>query len=369
MAIRKRGDSWQIDYLDPGGKRVRQSFKTRKEATAELGKRVSLIAEGKYGSMLERLKGYKTTLAELCKRYKENFGNQSSFQNAKEKYLANFKESFGENQLLSTITYDKVETYRNTLRQKPVTANSNGVETVRGLRKDASVNREMACLHHLFNKAVEWDMMEKSPFEHKQSLRLKENNKRMRFLNEDEISSLLSACAPHLKPIVETAILTGMRRGEILSLKWDQIRGGFIYLEKTKTNEARQIPVSDDLEAILKDIRRKEHLRSEYVFTFQGRRIERDLHVGFGRALKRAGLQDFHFHDLRHTFASQLILNGGSLKDVQELLGHKSMTMTLRYAHLTQESKRKAVNLLNGLTGLCHKTVTPNPQAVSNLPI
>ena len=78
-------------------------------------------------------------------------------------------------------------------------------------------------------------------------------------------------------------------------------------------------------------------------------------------ALKRAGLQDFHFHDLRHTFASQVILNGGSLKDVQELLGHKSMTMTLRYAHLTQESKRKAVNLLNGLTGHCHKTVTPPP--------
>jgi len=79
-------------------------------------------------------------------------------------------------------------------------------------------------------------------------------------------------------------------------------------------------------------------------------------------------LVDFHFHDLRHTFASQLILNGGSLKDVQELLGHKSMTMTLRYAHLTQESKKKAVNLLNGLTGPCHKTVTSTPPAVSNLP-
>ena len=67
--------------------------------------------------------------------------------------------------------------------------------------------------------------------------------------------------------------------------------------------------------------------------------------------MKRAGIVDFRFHDLRHTFASQLILHGGDLKDVQELLGHKSMTMTLRYAHLTQEHKRKSVNLLNGLTG------------------
>jgi integrase len=367
MAVRKRGDSWQIDYLDPGGKRVRQSFKTRKEAAAEHGKRVSLIAEGRY---LDVKPECKTTLAELCQRYEEYFGYQSNFKNAKKKYLSNFKESFGADRLLSTITYGEVEAYRNQLRQKPVKANRNGVEiVVRGLRKDASVNREMACLHHLFNKAVEWDMMEKSPFEHKQSLRLKENNKRMRFLNEDEISSLLSACAPHLKPIVETAILTGMRRGEILSLKWDQIRGGFIYLEKTKTNEARQIPISDALEAIFRDIRRRDGLRYEYVFTFRGRPIERDLHVGFGAALKRAGLVDFHFHDLRHTFASQMILNGGSLKHVQELLGHKSMTMTLRYSHLSQDDKRKAVNLLNGLTGQCHKTVTPTPQAVSNLPI
>jgi len=92
------------------------------------------------------------------------------------------------------------------------------------------------------------------------------------------------------------------------------------------------------------------------------------LHTAFGTALKRGGLWISISTTLRHTFASQVLLNGGSIKDVQELLGHKSMTMTLRYAHLTQESKRKAVNLLNGLTGPCHKTVTSTPPAVSNLP-
>ena len=367
MAIRKRGGSWQIDYLDPGGKRVRQSFKTRKEAQAEHGKRVSLIAEGRY---LDVKPECKTTLAELCQRYEENFSRQNSFNGGKDRYLANFKENFGENRLLSTINFCDIETYRNQLRQKPVTSRRNGIEfIVKGLRKDASVNREMACLHHLFRKAVEWKMMEKSPFTEGASLKLKENNKRMRFLNQDEIQRLLDACAPHLRPIVETAILTGMRRGEILSLKWDQIRGGFIYLEKTKTNEARQIPISDGLEFVFKDIRRKDGLRYEYVFTYQGRRIEDNFSHSFKSVLKRVGLVDFRFHDLRHTFASQLILNGGSLKDVQELLGHKSMTMTLRYAHLTQESKRKAVNLLNGLTSQCHKIVTPTPESVSNLPI
>ena len=248
-----------------------------------------------------------------------------------------------------------------------MSATVKGKSVVYGQRKDSSVNREIACMHHLFKKAVEWGMMERSPFDGKTSLKLKENNKRMRFLSETEIMSLLDACSPHLKPMVECAVLTGMRRGEILSLKWEQVRNGFIYLEKTKTNEARQVPISDGLEAVFRDIRRREHLKSEYVFTYQGGPIRDNFYKTFRTALKRAGLADFHFHDLRHTFASQVLLRGGTLKDVQELLGHKSMTMTLRYAHLTQEHKRKAVNLLNGLTGGCHKSVTSTTQAVSNL--
>jgi integrase len=113
------------------------------------------------------------------------------------------------------------------------------------------------------------------------------------------------------------------------------------------------------MEEMFKRIRKRQGLRSEYVFKYLGRRID-GLKAGFIAAVKRAELADFTFHDLRHTFASQVLLRGGDLKDIQELLGHKTMTMTLRYAHLTQEHKKKAVNLLNGLTSnkLCHKTVT-----------
>jgi integrase len=92
----------------------------------------------------------------------------------------------------------------------------------------------------------------------------------------------------------------------------------------------------------------------------------------FTSSLDRAGIKDFHFHDLRHTFASQMIMRGASLKEVQEILGHKTMTMTLRYAHLSQEHKKKAVNLLNGLTALkplaeptCHKMSQNHVQSVS----
>jgi integrase len=233
-------------------------------------------------------------------------------------------------------------------------------------------------------------MIEQSPFDKGKSLALKENNQRLRFLTEDEIKDLLSESAPFLRNIVECALNTGMRRGEILNLKFSQVRNGFIYLDKTKTMEPRQIPVNDDLEALfdkikkdrgiakvyafpydVKSEKKEQNLSSKPIFTYEGRKIK-SVRTSFKTALKRANIQDFRFHDLRHTFASQLIMKGGTLKDVQELLGHKTMTMTLRYAHLTQEHKRKAVNLLNGLTAPksddCHKTVTfPRPEKSASL--
>ena len=100
--IRKRGDSYQIDYFDPNGKRVRQSFKKKKDAEAELGKRVSLIAEKRY---LDVKKDYTTTLGELLDKYTENHQNQASFKSWKEICLENFKTYFGTDTLLANIRY------------------------------------------------------------------------------------------------------------------------------------------------------------------------------------------------------------------------------------------------------------------------
>ena len=151
----------------------------------------------------------------------------------------------------------------------------------------------------------------------------KENNHRLRFLTEAEIEALLKADAsPHLKPIVETALLTGMRREELLSLKWEQIRNGFIYLTETKSGKARQIPINDRLAEVFKEVRRGNQLKSPYVFCdSQGRRFF-EVKRSFASACRRAGIEAFRFHDLRHTFASQLVMKGASLKAVQELLGH-----------------------------------------------
>jgi integrase len=273
----------------------------------------------------------------------ENYKHQASFESLKSYSLENFKVHFGERTYLSQIRYLDLETYRNHLKQKATRH--------KGVRADASVNREMAAIRHLFSKAVEWEMIDQNPFEQGKSLLLKASNQRIRYLTEEEIDRLLeeSKSAKHLYRVVICAINTGMRRGEILSLRWEQIRNGFIYLAKTKTKNPREIPINKDLAQMFKEIRKEQGLSSKHVFIYNSRVVQK-VHKGFRAALKRAGIEDFKFHDLRHTFASHVIMRGGSLKDVQELLGHKTVTMTLRYAHLSQEHKMNAVNLLNGLT-------------------
>jgi len=338
--IRKRGNSYQIDYFDPNGKRVRKSFDKKKDAEAELGKRVSLIAEGRY---LDVKKDYKTSLKELLNKYKENYKNQRSFQGGKGYCLKNFREHFGEDTRLANIRYVDLETYRNHVREKPTRHGT--------LRATASVNREIACLRHVFSKAVEWEMIEQNPFTKGKALVVKANNKRFRYLTEDEIQRLLDNCVNDYTNDIVTAVLnSGMRRQEVLSLKWNQIRNGFIYLTKTKTDESRQIPINDDLAELFKDIRKRNQLKFEYVFCDSKGRPFKQITRSFHASLKKAGIDDFRFHDLRHTFASHFVMRKGSLKDLQELLGHKALTMTMRYAHLSQEHKKKAVNLLNGLT-------------------
>jgi len=357
--VRKRGSTWQIDYFDPFGKRIRKSFSKKKEAEAELAKRVSLIAEGRY---LDVKKDFKTTFGELLARYEENYQHQKSFIGFKRSCLERFREHFGEDTLLVRIRYYDLERYRNHLRLKPTRSGTK--------RKDATIRSEMSCLHHVFTKAQEWEMIETSPFARGKSLLEKVNNQRLRFLTEEEIPQLIEACPNHVRKVVVCALLTGMRRGEILSLQWSQIRNGFIYLQKTKTNESRQIPISDDLAKLFREIRKEQELRSQYVFTYAtgeeklvginpiNKRKKpapvpdrfKELKKSFKRATEEAEIFDFRFHDLRHTFASQMIMHGASLKDVQEILGHKTMTMTLRYAHLSSEHKKKAINLINGLT-------------------
>jgi integrase len=348
--------SWryQIDYYDPAGKRIRKDFKKKKDAETELAARVVSIGDGSY---FEKAKTYETTFEELVEKYIENFEHQRSFKRSKSYMIEELKKEF-KGYRLKNISYLNLETYRNKLRN---------TLTIHGkVRTDATVNRYMACLRHMLAKAVSWDMVDRNPFDKGESLQLKENNQRLRYLTEEEIERLLAECptkapprkkgkftqgpqAIYLRDFVTIAVNTGMRKGEILSLKWDQIRGDFVYLEKTKTDEARQIPINDDLDDCFKSIRKRQPVGVKYIFRDQNGHIK-DIKTAFNSAIKRAGIQDFRPHDLRHTFASHYVMRGGSLPALQKILGHADIKMTMRYAHLSKEFAREEIKLLNGLT-------------------
>jgi hypothetical protein len=141
--VGKKGVSWQIDYYDPNRKRVWQSFDKKKDAEAELGKRVSLIAENRY---LDVKKEYRTTLGNLLDKYEENFKHQASFPTAKVYFIKKYKDYFGEQTLLANIRYVNLETYRTKLKNSP---------TLQGkIRSDAAVDRQMVCLHHILKRLL-----------------------------------------------------------------------------------------------------------------------------------------------------------------------------------------------------------------------
>ena len=232
----------------------------------------------------------------------------------------------------------------------------------------------MAVFAHILSKAVEWEMLEVSPFKKGKRLMFKVDNGRIRYLSKLEIEALMEACddlkihSPHLRPIVETALLTGMRRGEVLGLRWEDIKGDFIYLkgDQTKSAKARQIPVKDELAEIFREVRRVNGLKSEYVIcNDQGRRFH-DVRSSFGKVLRRAKIDDFTFHDLRHTFASHFVMQGGSLTALQKLLGHATLAMTMRYAHLSKGHLQEAMATFtilpsaNGSAGKVDTKLTQN---------
>jgi len=209
--------------------------------------------------------------------------------------------------------------------------------------------------------AVNWGYLKSNPCMGVKELR--EPPGRVRYLTGEEMERLLEACDPeslrknpqnvgrtfskmtdaYLKPIVQIALHTGMRRGEIMGLRWKDVdlKERRITLEKTKNNERRVVPLNETIYEILRSL--PVHLHSEMVFPDINGNM---LTVAFKRACRRAGISDFRFHDLRHTCASYLTMGGINLRTVQTLLGHKDLRMTMRYSHLSPEYLKEAVTTL-----------------------
>lgn len=224
-------------------------------------------------------------------------------------------------------------------------------------RKPAAVVRYMAALSHAFTLAVkEWGWMDDNPM--RKVSKPKEPRGRVRFLDDEERARLLEACkksdSPDLYLAVILALSTGARRMELWGMRWGQVDFArkTITLLETKNGEVRSLPLVGHALELMKERAKVRRMDTDLVFpgrkTKKGEKITPvDLRRPFQTALKRAKIEDFLWHDLRHSAASYLAMNGASLAEIAEVLGHKTLAMVKRYAHLSQQHTAGVVESMN----------------------
>lgn len=226
-------------------------------------------------------------------------------------------------------------------------------------RSPSTVTRYIAALSHCYSIAMrEWGWVDDNPV--RKVSKPREPEGRLRFLSDDERNRLLTACKesrnPHLYPVVVMALSTGMRRSEILELTWDRVdlerQVVILRPENTKTSTARAVPIAGQALSELRELHRtRRRIDTQLVFPAQtptdrsSRPI--DIRTAWCRALARAEIENFRFHDLRHTAASHLAMSGATLAEIAEVLGHKTLQMVKRYSHLTEAHTAKMIERMN----------------------
>lgn len=329
---RKGSRFYQIAFQDLSGRTIRKSSGTTnyKEAVAILSKHRQEVLEGKVPE-IKKIKNY--TFKELSEEYLVWITRQKDVVN-KTRKVKQLIDRFGDLHLrrFNTKIVEQFQTERME-RNKPGT-----------------VNRLLATLKHMFTKAEEWEMVEEDVLKKVRKVKLlREGPGRLEYLSEEKSEALIQSCDSHLQPVVQVALNTGMRKQEILKLQWEEnidLKNGFILLKDTKNGERREIPINDTVRAVLN----KQMRRLDVPWVFYNPKTGKkwgDMKRSFYSACRKAGIKDFRFHDLRHTFASHLVMAGVDITTVKELMGHKTLSMTLRYAHLAPSHKVAAVDLLN----------------------
>lgn len=328
----KRGKYWYIDYY-ADGRRYRES-------------------QGKHKKFAElRLKEIELQIAREELRIPKDSAIDEFFENflayaeahvmpkTLEKFVTvincfeRFRSKFKSVSMLSKVTPAFLEDFK-LARMKKVSK--------------GTVNHDIKIIGIIFNWAVEHNLIKNNPA--KEVKRLKVESKQPRFFSKEEIKLILSRCPERLYAPFMILLHTGMRRGEVANLEWDdvdferkviKIRQKDGWLPKGKRE--REIPINEVLYELLLKMR-KESERSSVVDKNGVKRYDRALWENFWRLAKRLGVKNVNIHTFRHTFASYLIMSGVDLVTVKELLGHRDITTTMRYAHLRPSHKHWAVN-------------------------
>ena len=339
MNIYKRGETYWVKFMIDG-KLYQQSCKTKDKAVA------SEIAASIYADMIRNkfnipVKNVSRRLfGETYQEYLKNISNSKEFMLKKNITCPkHFLPAF-ENKELKDISISDIKNYQVKRKVEIINMpkNLNKRESEITYR---SVNLEIAILRNFFNYCIEKSYIDKNP-----ATGVKKLNElsRLKTLSDSDIEKLINGATNKLtKDIITFLVYTGCRKGEALNLKWDDVdlQNDVIAIKGTKTKYDRYIPISKPLKELLKSVEKNQDCL--YVFNKNGAKLG-DFKRSFHTACKNAGLKDLRIHDLRHVFASKMVMGGTSLFITGELLGHRTTQITKRYSHLVPETLKKAVD-------------------------
>lgn len=351
MSLFKRGDTYWIDIRHKG-RRIRKSTGTLDAVKAQEFHdqvKADLWRVEKLGDHQRR------TWKEAVMRWLKENQQKKSLDSDKRRlkllhaWLGGFFLDQIDREMVDQIKYERAG--QNKL-------NSQGKDTGK-LVTHAEVNRLLALLRTILKASCDdWEWVNRVP---KVKL-FKEDKRRIRWITANEASTLLNHLPKHLEAMARLSLATGLREQNVVGLEWSQIdltrRVAWIHSDEVKNSQALAVPLNEEA---LNVIRAQRFNDERYVFTYRGKRILRANNTGWRKALKDAEIENFRWHDLRHTWASWHIQNGTPLNVLQELGGWESIEMVRRYAHLAPENLAKAAadNLPRG-----HVLVTDKLQAI-----
>lgn len=316
MSIYKRKETWWIQFTAPDGRRIQQTAGTKiKQEAQELHDRLKAEA------WRVRNLGDKPrhTWQEAVIRWLSESSHKKSIHT--DKVRLRWLDRHLHDSKLDEITKTKIETIKSSKLNE-------------GASK-ATVNRTLALLRSILNRAKDdWEWLDSIP-----SVRLfPENATRVRWLSQEETDRLIHELPEHLEAMVRFTLSTGLRESNVTGLQWDQIdmqrRCAWVHADQAKGKKGIAVPLNNDAIAV---IRQQFGKHKTHVFTYKGNPVTRANNHAWEKALKRAGITDFRWHDLRHTWASWHVQNGTPLHVLKELGGWADLTMVLRYAHLSSK--------------------------------
>jgi len=287
----------------------------------------------------------KHTLGELIDRYLREMEKKSPKRFVDVKTLLGWWKGEMGVYLLSDVSRSLI------IEQRDKLLNTKGRNVER--RSNSTVNRYMTALGNAFTVATnEWEWMEENPM--RKISKLSEPRGRVRFLDDEERERLLEACkasaSPDLHMLVVLALSTGARHGELINLRWSDVdwQRRVITLHDTKNKERRLLPLAHYALHLMEEHNKVRNIASDLVFPSPSHPMKPwDSRSSWLSALEKANIQNFRFHDLRHSCASYLAMNGASLAEIAEVLGHKTLQMVKRYAHLSEAHTAKVVQSMN----------------------